>query len=324
MIAIIIINFIFFYFASIYNKRVLKINFTIFFIFTSIILRLIIKNEQLPDYDSYYSVIGTIEPEFSFKILLSEPYYFQLVNLFNLTLTAEKSINLFYYFNFIITLSFFTWLIFKKEITPWKKVLLFSLYYHVFTFILLRNTIAYILIAYLFYHLGFNKITKKAFLSFFSHMTSLPALLSSLFKNKHGDLRLVIIMIIFVTVFSQLVNLELFNLYQKFSTYQDSQEYGISTFHKLYFFAFLLINIYLFIYKRNMVFNYTYFPIFVTYLILQNTNAVMGYRFSIYLILYLLFYKNQDSQRNYKGYKSNIFAFSFIIIILINLKSIFP
>jgi hypothetical protein len=73
-----------------------------------------------------------------------------------------------------------------------------------------------------------------------------------------------------------------------------------------------------------MVFNYTYFPIFITYILLQFANAVMGYRFSIYLVLYLLLSVIEVKKNIYKDYKMNLFAFFFIAIILFNLKSIFP
>jgi hypothetical protein len=324
MIFIVIINFIFYYFAVIFDKYYYKISASSFFVFTALILRLVVKNQYLPDYDAYYSVIGTINPDFSFKTIFTEPYYFQLVNLLNLKFTAEKSINFFYTFNFIVTTIFYTWLIFIKEISPWKKILLFSLYFHVFSFILLRNTISYILIAYLFYLLSFNKTSKIAYLSFLSHLTSLPALISSLFKNKRGDKKLIFFMLLFIIVFSQLIKLELFNIYQKFSSYQDSQDYGVSLFHKFYFYFFTLINIFLYFYKKSMVFNYTYMPIFVLYLILQNANAVMGYRFSVYLVLYLLFYTNDNKSKNTSDFKIKLFSFVYIVFIFFNFQSIFP
>ncbi|MEY4964027.1 MAG: hypothetical protein RLZZ323_1346 [Bacteroidota bacterium] len=324
MIPITIVNFIFYYLASIFSNFKFKIGFSLLFILSTIVLRLVVNNSQLPDYDSYYSIIGIIEPEFSFKILFTEPYYFQLVNYFNKTYSSETSINFFYTINYLISTTFFVWLLFVNKVSPWKKVLLFSLYYYVFAFILLRNTISYIMIAILYYRLNYNKINKTSFLAFFSHLSSLPVLGSSLFRNKKGDLKLIVSGICYVLFFSILIRLEAFNVYEKFSAYQESKDYGVSFFHKFYFYFFLIVNVFLFIYKRKMVFNYTYLPIFLTYILLQYANAVMGYRFSIYLMLYLLLFINDVKEDIYINTKLNLISFFFIFLMLFNLKSIFP
>jgi hypothetical protein len=307
-----------------FNNVKVKIGFSLLFILTTMALRLMVNNSQLPDYDNYYSVIGMIDPEFSFKIFFTEPYYYQLVNYFNKTYSSETSINFFYIVNYLVSTTFFVWLLFVKQVSPWKKVLLFSLYYHVFAFILLRNTISYILIAVLFYQLNYNKINKTSFLAFLSHLSSLPVLGSSLFRNKKGDLKLIIFGICYVVFFSFLIRLEAFDIYDKFTAYQETTDYGVSFFHQFYFYFFLIVNLLLFVYNKKMVFNYTYFPIFITYILLQFANAVMGYRFSIYLVLYLLLSVIEVKKNIYKDYKMNLFAFFFIAIILFNLKSIFP
>ena len=72
MIPIVIVNFVFYYLASIFNNVKFKIGFSLLFLLSTIVLRLIVKNSQLPDYDTYYSVIGMIDTEFSFKILFME------------------------------------------------------------------------------------------------------------------------------------------------------------------------------------------------------------------------------------------------------------
>lgn len=324
MLAIVIVNFIFYYLASLQRNFSFKVGLSFLFVLSTILLRFTVNNSELPDYDAYYSVIGLIEPEISFKILFSEPYFFQLVNYLNQSYSTETAINFFYIVNYFISTLFFVWLLFVKEISPWKKVLLFSLYYYVFAFILLRNTLSYVLIAYLFYQLNYNKIYKTSFLAFLSHLSSLPALISSLIKNKKGDFKLIVFMVFYIMLFSVIIRLEVFNVYEKFTAYQVSKDYGVSFFHQFYFYFFLIVNLLLFVYKRNMVFNYTYLPIFITYILLHFANAVMGYRFSIYLVLYLLLFVNEVKGDIYKDTKMNLISFTFIILILFNLKSIFP
>ena len=71
MIPIVIINFIFYYLSSIFNNVRVKIGFSLLFILSTIVLRLMVNNSQLPDYDGYHSVTGMIDPEFSFKIFFT-------------------------------------------------------------------------------------------------------------------------------------------------------------------------------------------------------------------------------------------------------------
>jgi hypothetical protein len=324
MIFIGILSFIFYFLASFNKKLRAKVFFTFLFLITSVFFRLLVTNDQLPDYDSYYSVIGKIDPEFTFKILFTEPYYFQLVNYLYKSFSAELSINVFYSINFLVTTFFFVWLLFIKDIPAWKKVLLFSLYYYVFTFILLRNTISYILIGYLFYWINYKKVNKISFFAMFSHLSSLPALFSSLFKNRRGDFKLIVLMGLYIFAFSFILKLEVLNLYEKFSVYQDSQNATFSIFHRMYFIFFIIINFILFLFKRHLFFNYTYLPIFITYLILQYTNPVMGYRFSIYLVLYLLFYNMGIKTGTNRSRQLNLLSFVFLFFFLLGFKSIFP
>lgn len=290
MLFIALFNFVLYFIASLQKQLYYKIIFAFLFVISTTILRLFVQNNQLPDYDSYYSVIGSIEPEISLNILFTEPYYFQLVNYLHKYFSTEISINVFYGVNFLVTTFFFIWLLFVKKIHPWKKVLLFSLFYYLLTYILLRNTLAYLALAYLFYRINFKEVYKPSYAALLSHLSSLPALFFGWFKNKNGDLLLVFLMLLYISLFSLIINVEAFQLYEKFSSYQDSTEYGFSMFHKVYFYGFLFLNLVLFFFSRNIIFNYSYLPLLVTYVILQASNGVMGYRFSIYLIFYLLLF----------------------------------
>jgi hypothetical protein len=321
MILISAFNFLFYFLATLSKEKKYKIILVFLFIITTIVLRALVDNSQLPDYDSYFSVIGKIEPDFSLNIIFTEPYYFQLVNYLNKIYSAEASINIFYFINYLVTTIFFVWLLFVNDINSWKKVLLFSLFYYLFAYILLRNTLAYISVALLFYKINSKFCFKLSYLAFLSHLSSLPALFFGSLKNKIGDFKLSFLMIVYILLFSMIIKFEAFQIYEKFSTYNDSAEFGVSIFHKLYFSGFLVINLFLFFKERKIIYNYTYLPLLITYLILQLSNGVMGYRFSIYLVIYLLMYVNYNGKATWSTNVLNYFSFSLIILSIYSLNS---
>jgi hypothetical protein len=322
MILISTISFLFYFLSSIFSSKVIKILFAFLFCVSSLVLRLLVYNTELHDYDSYFSVIGSIDPEFSFKILFTEPYYFQLVNFLFKFFSAETSINIYYGINYFCTTFFFVWLLFVENINPWKKVLLFSLFYYLLAYLLLRNTLAYLALGYLFYRINFKEVSNFSFLAWLSHLSSIPALFFGGFKNRTGDFILVFFLFLYIFLFSIIIKFEIFQLYEKFSSYQNSVEYGFSTFHKLYFYGFLFLNLILFFFNRNIIFNYSYLPLLVTYIILQTTNGVMGYRFSIYLIFYLLLFISRGKVPSRLDLILNYSAILLIFLSLYNFNSI--
>lgn len=321
MIIIIILIFFFYFFATIQKKLNYRKILAFLFVISTIILRVFVDNSKLPDYESYFSVIGNIQPDFSLKILFTEPYYFQLVNYLNKTYSAELSINIFYFINFFITTFFFVWLLFVNNIYPWKKILLFSLFYYLFAYVLLRNTLAYLSTAFLFYKINSKIYFKPSYLAFLSHLSSIPALVFSIFKNKIGNVRLVISMIFYIFFFGIIIKLEIFQLYEKFSTYKEPSEFGVSNFHKIYFYGFLLINLFLFFNEKKIIYNYTYLPLLITYIILQFSSGVMGYRFSFYLVIYLLMYVNYNNKLIYSNTLLNYISFFLIFLSIYSFNS---
>jgi len=290
-IALGLFNFFIYYFLSQKLDVTLKIIFGVLFFFISFIFMVNVDVSKMPDYQAYFAVIGTSEPELSIKTLFAEPYYFQLVNLFAKSHSTEFSIKIFYYINFILTSSFFIWLACMKDISVWKKMLLYALYYYFFSYVLLRNTPAYILVGLLFYTLQKNEFLKISVLSFMAHLTALPIIAFSVFKNKKADIYLFLFVLLYMYFFKFIINLNLLDLYSRLSVYQENQD-GPSIFHKLYFGLFIGINIFLFFKNKALILNYTYIFLFATYLIFQFINPVMGYRFSIYLVMYILLSPN--------------------------------
>lgn len=323
LLVLALINFLIYFLLTLKFNNKSKILLSFIFIFFSVLFKLNVEVSDMPDYDAYYDVIGLIKPELSFKMLFAEPYYFQLVNYLYKYNSAEFSINFFYYLNFLFTLIFFIWIAFLRDINSWKKVLLYGLYYFLFAFVLLRNTPSYVLTGFLFYYLHQNKYIKITLLSFLGHLSSLPILIFSMFKNKIGDNKLFIYILLYFFSFNLILNLPFLGVYEKFNMYQDVDEYGKSIFHKIYFVFFICINIYLFFKNKIVVYNYTYVFIFMTYFFLQLASPIMGFRFSVYLIIYLLL--NPKFSFNYIiETRLNVFLPAIILVLFVfNYYSIF-
>ena len=314
---IVILNFFLFYILNITENKEFKYFISLIFLVFSFFLFFLIDFSKLPDYQQYYNVIGIRDSEISIKTLFTEPYYFELVNVFNKRYSSEISIRIFYFINTFITTFFFIWISFNKKAAPWKNVLLYSLFYYLFSFILLRNTPSYILTGILFYFLQKNIFVKTTILSFLCHLSSLPVLFFSFFKNKKADFKLLIIVVIYFLVFNLLTQLEIFGIYNKLTIYQDDKEYGQNIFHKLYFILFLIFNLYMYLKYKSIIDNYTYILIFFTYLILQSIGPVMAYRFSIYIILYI-FLSDKFSPKKNDNTLLNFVSLSFIILAFLN------
>jgi hypothetical protein len=268
--------------------RNFKILFAILFVILSYVLKFSIDVTKTADYDNYLNLITLDLPEFSLKMLFSEPYFFQIGSWLCKYYSEEQSLAFFTESSFICTTIFFLWLAFLKNVSTFNRIIIFSLYYYFFAYIVFRNGPAYMLSGVTFYYLHKNIYLKATALLFLMHLSSLPVIFFSIFKNKLGDRKLLLVCFLFIIFFNILVRIELFALYDKFSSYENEAEYGQSIFHKIYFYSFVLFNIYLFHFKKDVIYNYTYLLLFVTYLILNYSNSVMGYRFSIYLTLYLM------------------------------------
>lgn len=303
------------------NVKVKKV-IAFFFVFFSLLFFLNIEFSKLDDYQTYFNVIGYPVSNTSAKILFTEPYYFETVNYLNNFYPATTAISFFYYANFTFTAVFFVWIGFLKDVSSWKKVLIYSLYYCLFTFILLRNTPSYVLIGFLYYYISQKKYFKVALLSFLTHLSSLPILAFAIFKNKKGDKKLLIYLAIFFIVFNTIINMPALGLYEKLQAYQEESEYGQSLYHKIYFVLIIIFNIVVFRRNKFVVFNYTYMLILTTYFILQMTSTIMGFRFSIYMILYLLLHP--DFKFNLRTEKILNFALPVVLLLLFmfNIKTL--
>ncbi|MCW3170510.1 EpsG family protein, partial [Chryseobacterium sp. 09-1422] len=229
------------------------------------------------DYNTYLRFVDTGElSELSFGSLFSEPYFFIVVlSIKNMVGDTAGSLNFYYIINFIISTIFFIWIIRLKDIQTFSKVLLFSLYYFLFAYTTVRNSPAYILVGVLYYFLHRKKIFKLGYLSFLAHLSSVPAVLFSLFRVDKVSKKVLIGSVIMFPLFFILINLPFLNLSDKLTQYEESTEYGVSTFHKIYFIVMILMTIFLYFKNKALVYNNVYILNFVMYMLLYSISGVM-------------------------------------------------
>ncbi len=308
---------ILYYFLSLNIRKDYKNTFLLLFLIVGIVCKFSLKIENLPDFIVYYDLL---DPDLfeatNFKLFFTEPYFFSVSYFLQFILDKKDTLEFFYFFNFIIANAFFVWLAYLKDIDAWKKYLLFTLYFPLFAFVLLRNTPAYILVSILFYSLNKNRYKKIAILSFLSHLSSIPALMASFFKNKKINLFALPIIIISIFLFNLLLSSENFILFNKFQSYQNNETYGQNIFHKIYFAGITILISYLLVFFKNHFLNYSFIFLILIYFLLQNVSSIMGFRYSIYIILYILLNTNLAYSWNVNK-RLNIYSFTLIPLGLI-------
>ena len=110
----------------------------------------------------------------------------------------------------------------------------------------------------------------------------------SLFKNKPVDRYLILYLILYGFILKLILIVPFFDIGERFERYYAVSQHINWIAHMLYFCFIVGVNLFLFFKNKNVIYNYTYSFIFITYLFLQFTSPMLGFRFSIYIILYLL------------------------------------
>jgi hypothetical protein len=287
VIIVVVLLFCVYFLLGYSEDRNIKIIFAILFVLISFVIKFSIDVTKTADYDNYLYIIALPGLEISLKTVFSEPYFFHIGRLLYEYFPKEKRLAFFTESSFIYTTVFFIWLAYLKNISTFNKVIIFSLYYYFFSYIVYRNGPAYMLSGVCFYYLHKDRYLKITPFLLLAHLSSLPVIIFSIFKNKLGDKKLLVLCFLFIISFSLLIQIELFGIYEKFLGYKEEAVFGQNIFHKVYFYSFVTLTIFLYLFKKDLIYNYTYLLLFVTYLILNYSNSVMGYRFSIYLTLYL-------------------------------------
>lgn len=300
MNTIITVSFLLFLFYYLASFNSLKIDhkwiFILCFLFSAFALRIIIDPSSNKDYYGYFQVFNFNNPDNVVSFLLSEPYIYIIYNFFELFTSDKKYIFLgIYWFNFLITNVFFIWLVTRKDIAIWKKILLFVFYYFLFAFVLLRNGPVYIMFAYFFYSSYRNKKFLKILFTPFMHLSALVLLVVMFHKYKHYLKIFFAVIVLLIPIFIlYLIPILIEVTYlqgsvSKIDTYTKIDQ-SVALFHKIHFFfvtAVVLITIW--VYKKQVL-----NPILITamlfYYIAFYVSPVMGFRFSPYVFLAILLF----------------------------------
>jgi len=296
-----------------------KYTYVIFFILFSVFLRTIIPTKINKDYAGYFELYNFDNPDNLVSLLISEPYLYGLYNFFQL-FTSNKQIVIesIYWFNFFISLYFYIWLAFRKDVYPWKKIVIFVFYYFLTSYVVLRNAPVYFIYAYFFYY-SFRYVKyKKIFLTPLMHLSSVPLLILLLYNSKryfkYLFSALVIIIPILITIVLPIIESvnEIKTPLDKVDVYAEGMvEVGI--FHKAYFCFITGILIIGWLNIKEKIYHPLIITTFIIYYISFFINPVIGFRFSPYIILAILL-NNFKSNFNIPGLTKFL---NFIIIILL-------
>lgn len=289
--------FIAYYLASFNTLKIgNKYFFILLYLIFAVINRLLVAPELNKDYDGYFDLHNFDDPEDIVSFLFSEPYLYLIYKFFDLFTSDKKIIfNLIYWLNFLITNTFFVWLLTRYDISVWKKVTLFAFYYFLFGFVLLRNAPVYMLFACFFYYSYRGKKFYSILFTPFMHLSALSLIITVFNKNKYYFKVLFFILLILLPALLiyllPLLNdlMALQNSMNKIESYSGVM-LSVSIFHKIYFvFVSFVLVITLFVYKKKAI-----NPILVTTAIFYYTsffiNPVLGFRFSPYVFMAILLF----------------------------------
>jgi hypothetical protein len=271
-----------------------KLIYLFFFIIFSIILRINIPTELNKDFAGYAELYNFENPENLVSFLISEPYLYILYKFFELfTLNKRIIIESIYWFNLFISLYFYIWLAFRKDVNLWKKVVIFVLYYFLSSYVVLRNAPVYFIYSYFFYY-GFRSLKyKKIIFTPLMHVSSLPLLLLIFYKSKRYYKYLFSALVIFIPILIIIVLPIIDNVEAIRSSLDKADSYAegmteIGIFHKIYFCFISVIFIVSWINYKEKVFHPLIITTFIIYYISYFINPVIGFRFSPYVIFTIL------------------------------------
>lgn len=297
IVTIILISILFFNYYLLCQNHIKidnKIMYVIFFIFLSVFLRIIIPTEINKDYAGYFELYNFENPENLVSFLISEPYLCVLYNFFEL-FTSNKRIIIesIYWFNLFISLYFYIWLAFRKDVNLWKKVVIFVFYYFLTSYVVLRNAPVYFIYSYFFYY-GFRSLNyKKTIFTPLMHISSLPLLLLIFHKSKRYykylfSALIILIPILIIVVLPIIESVEeLRSSLDKADAYAEGMT-EVGVFHKIYFCFISGIFIVSWINYKEKVLHPLIITTFIIYFISFFINPVIGFRFSPYVIFAIL------------------------------------
>ena len=266
------------------------------------------------DYYGYYLLSGE---SFSFGIdkILSEPYFPIIYDFFKKIAPSNSlALEYVYLFNFFICNLFFIWLAYNKSILFYLKIIFFSLYYFLFAYTAIRNSLAYLLVGVALYKMLRNSRFIFGYFAFLFHVSSLPVILSMFLGFKKPKKKVLIYILTGAISLGVIINLPIFShILMKFDAYSaGGAKYNVA-FHFFYFTIFNLVVLLIYFKNRKVVYNSYFIFVFILYLVLFILNPVMSFRYSIYLITFLCFYPYKISKfTGYINYLSIFLMFYFI------------
>jgi hypothetical protein len=254
-----------------------------------------------------------------FEDIVFEPYFLFLSKNLLSWFSILQVLKFYYFLLFFTGMSFFIWLAFSTDLSFWKKYFIFNLFYILFTFVLLRNGIAYVMLALFFYYLSKNIHIKILYSSILFHITAFPVLLFSFFRTKKINYYIIPIGLFLISLFVFLFYSKYSMLYLKFKDFKKNSIAYNYLFHNIVFFLTLLIMFFYIRFHKHILNNYYFILLIFVYIILFYFNVVMGFRFSFYIILYLIMNVNLNFFPKFEKFFNRI-SILFIFLGILSLK----
>lgn len=296
LLGTLLFTFLSYYFACLASTGTKqKILYTGLFVVFSIALRVVLDVTLNNDYYYYYDFKIFHKPTSFLSFLVNEPYLYSVYAFFTFFFDAKKEVFLaMYWFNFLITTLFFIWLLYRKDVAMWKKMILFVFHYFLFGFVVLRNGPAYMLFALYFYYTFRSKKFNWILITPLMHISSCLLLVTYFHKWKNYFKGLlfagIFITLFFLVLKPYLASIAAFtSIVSKIEIYSQGMPV-VGFMHVLFFlFIFSLFLVGFLLYRKKML-----HPILVTTLLFYGVtffiNPVVAHRFSPYVIFALLLF----------------------------------
>lgn len=309
--------FITYYWICIIKKqKILLITLIFAFMILAIFLRIQIPPEMSKDYVAYSQIEKLDQINISFYSFFLEPYRHFLYRLLSsLSNDNTQVVLMSYYVNLIINSIFFVWIARIADISIWRKILFFSLYYIVFSYVWLRASIAYLIVCYFLYYGFRDKMKPWGFLAPLVHLSSLPIIYLWLLKYVRISLRPILMVILLILLLFFISSDYSYHLTGKIDQYIESSESKDNILHHFYFSTLTALFLTYLFYNKKYSKDYFLIALYVIYCVAHFTNVVAGQRLSHYLILTILFLPaNQLKKPLISNTKTKVVAIFFIFI----------
>jgi hypothetical protein len=262
----------------------------IYFALIGLALRLLIPIPSVLDYAAYYTNNIYDYNFYGIADIISEPAIKLIYNIAFVFFNDKKqTVHFIYWLNFSTCMYLF-YRISQYRIPYFKKMILFSFYFFLFSYILLRNGIPYLLVFMFFYELNNteSKLRKLIVASFFHATAAIVLFVQLLFEIKIERLIVYGISILAILALLAINNIFVFDYFiDKFVVYAEVERERSNS-HIIW--MLFIFSVFFWSFIENRVKSSTVFFItFMTiYIILNYINPVMGFRLSLYIFLFYL------------------------------------